>query len=160
VAVEGDRSCPGVAVVVGADVADVALVAGIAAPRRVHVVDNPAWPCRRLSPPHVPPNRGNRSEVAAQRLAGRTTRRDLLNPGPGLAAVKRPVDPVDAVGDAATALIHARDEDGSSTVGATGELNVADEGAGLDSDWSGPGRSVIRVRDEDVLSCREVVPGD
>src|SRR5258708_11463260 len=109
----------------------------------VDIVTHAARPYRRLAPAHVPPDRGNRCEVAAQRLTRWSKRWPLLNPGPCKAAVQRPVDPIDSIIDAAATLVHAGDEHSSAVVRASSELNVADEAPALDSNWSGPGDSIV-----------------
>src|SRR5262249_14303162 len=90
ITVEDNRSRPGVAVVGGADVEDVALIPRIGATARIDIVDHAAWPDRRLAPPHVPPNGGNKGKVAPETLclARAGEGRSLLNPGPAGTAVE------------------------------------------------------------------------
>src|SRR5258708_16582960 len=76
----------------------------------VDIVTHAARTYRRLAPAHVPPDRGNRREVAAQRLTRWSKRRPLLNPGPCKSAVQRSINPIDSILDAAAALVHAADD--------------------------------------------------
>src|SRR5215510_1386952 len=112
-------------------------------------MDHAARPNRRLTPAHVPPNRGNRRKVSAQWLAWGAERRSLLDRRPGRSAVEGAVDPVGPHVDAAAALVHSGDENGAPVVRATGELNVADEvSTGIEANRRRPGRSVIGVGHE------------
>src|SRR5258708_16738241 len=122
VAVEGNWSRPGGAVVIGANVEDVAQIARVGPACGVDIVNySPRTHCR-FAPAHVPPHRSHRREITTHRLARRSKRRPLLNLRPSDAAVQRPIDVVDSVVDAAAALVHPGDEHRSGVGQASGEL--------------------------------------
>src|SRR5207244_12627138 len=108
----------------------------------VVVGDDPARAGGDVAPAHVSPVGGEHGgEVAAGRLAGAREGRADGDRLPALAAAGRALHQVRPAAQPARALVHAGDEDGA--VGAGRDLDVADEGAGVDDDRRRPGRAAV-----------------
>src|SRR5213592_3443466 len=102
-----------------------------------------------LPPSHVPPDGGNRCEVATRRIPWRRKRRSHGDLAKSATPVGRPIDEVRAVAEPAAPFVHGGDE--HCTVRSTRELHVADEDGG-DLHRRRPHNAIVRMRNVNELS--------
>jgi hypothetical protein len=163
IGVELEGSAESDATVGGADVEDVAGVAGAGVAGRVDVVHD-IVERGRLAPAHVSPVSGaavHGSEEAGRAAPGACEGGAGERIGPSDAAVGRAVDLVGPVSEAPTHLVHRGDVDVARGQVAD-DLDVAKEVAGAHLDWAAPSETVVsRTDGEDVrVASIKVVPGN